>query len=58
MNNYEVLYILSDKVDSEARTALVGKFKALVEGNGEVSVDEWGSRRLATPFRPRSRANT
>lgn len=50
MNNYEVLYILSDKVEAEARTALIDKFKSLVEGNGEVSVDEWGSRKLAYPI--------
>ncbi len=46
MNNYEVLYILSDKQDGEARTALIEKFKALVASYGEVTVDEWGSRKL------------
>ena len=54
MNNYEVLYILSDKQDAEARKALIGKFQALVEGNGEVSVDEWGSRKLAYPIQKKS----
>ncbi len=51
MNNYEVLYILSDKQEPEARTALVEKFKALVAEHGEVTVDEWGSKKLAYPIR-------
>ncbi|MCH5159074.1 MAG: 30S ribosomal protein S6 [Clostridiales bacterium] len=46
MNNYEVLYILSDKQDQEARTALIEKFKNLVAPYGEVSVNEWGTRKL------------
>ncbi len=50
MNNYEVLYILSDKQEPEARAALVEKFKALVAENGEVTVDEWGSKKLAYPI--------
>lgn len=51
MNNYEVLYILSDKQDADARAALVEKFKSLVEANGEVTVDEWGSRKLEYPIK-------
>ena len=47
MNNYEVLYILSDKQEAEARTALIERFKSLFVANGEVAVDEWGSRKLA-----------
>lgn len=50
MNNYEVLYILSDKQDADARAALVEKFKSLVSANGEVTVDEWGSRKLEYPI--------
>ena len=40
MNNYEVLYILSDKQEAEARTALIERFKSLFVANGEVAVDE------------------
>ncbi len=52
MNNYEVLYVLSDKQDAEAHKASVEKFKSLVEsfGGGEATVDEWGSRKLAYPI--------
>ncbi len=50
MNNYEVLYVLSDKQDADARNATVEKFKALVASYGEVTVDEWGSRKLAYPI--------
>lgn len=50
MNNYEVLYILSDKQEAEARTALIERFKSLFAANGEVTVDEWGSRKLAYPI--------
>ncbi len=50
MNNYEILYILSDKQEQEARAALVEKFKSLVEGYGEVTVEERGSKKLAYPI--------
>ncbi len=50
MNNYEVLYILSDKQESEARAALIEKLKALVASYGEVEVKEWGSRKLEYPI--------
>lgn len=48
MNNYEVLYILSDKKDADAKNALVEKFKSLVSEYGEVTAEEWGggSRKL------------
>lgn len=50
MNNYEVLYILSDKQEQEARNGLIEKFKALVAPYGEVNVNEWGSRKLEYPI--------
>ncbi len=52
MNNYEMLYILSDKQDAEAKNALVQKFKSLVEEYGEVTAEEWGggSRKLEYPI--------
>ncbi len=47
-NKYEAVLIYSVKNGDEAVTALVEKFKALIESNGTVeSVDEWGKRRLA-----------
>lgn len=47
MNNYEVLYILSDKQDQEAKAALVEKFKSIVAPYGEPTVEEKGSKKLA-----------
>lgn len=52
MNNYEVLYILSDKKDADAKKALVEKFKSVVAQYGEVTAEEWGggSRKLEYPI--------
>ena len=34
-----------------ASSALIGKFKSLIEANGTIdSIDEWGKRRLAYPI--------
>lgn len=51
MAKYETMLITSAALDEEATTALVGKFKSLIEANGTIdSVDEWGKRRLAYPI--------
>lgn len=51
MAKYETMLITSAALDEEATTALVGKFKTLIEANGTIdSVDEWGKRRLAYPI--------
>lgn len=48
VGNYEAMLVFSVKESDEAATALVEKFKALIEKNGTVeSVDEWGKRKLA-----------
>ena len=48
---YEVLYILNPALGEEATTALVEKFKAMVEAEGTLlGIDEWGKRRLAYPI--------
>ena len=48
MVNYETVAVFSLKGGEEAATALVEKFKALIEANGTLdSVDEWGKRKLA-----------
>ena len=45
---YEVLYILDATLGEEETTALVEKFKAMVEAEGTLTnVDVWGKRRLA-----------
>lgn len=51
MAKYETMLVTSAKLDEEATTALVGKFKSLIEANGTIDgVDEWGKRRLAYPI--------
>lgn len=57
MNNYELLYILSEKQETDARKALAERFKALVSQYGEVTVDEWGSRKLAYPIKTKISGN-
>ena len=45
---YEVLYIIDADLGEEGITALVEKFKAMVEAEGTLlNVDLWGKRRLA-----------
>nr|WP_319488532.1 30S ribosomal protein S6 [uncultured Caproiciproducens sp.] len=51
-NSYETVFILSTKLGEDAVTALVQKFKDLIEANGTIdSIDEWGKRRLAYPIK-------
>ncbi len=51
MAKYETMLVTSAVLDEEATTALVGKFKSLIEANGTIdSVDDWGKRRLAYPI--------
>jgi small subunit ribosomal protein S6 len=46
--NYEMLYIIDPALGEEGIAAVVAKFKALIEGAGEISShDEWGKRKLA-----------
>lgn len=45
---YETIFILDPNFSEEATTAVVDKFKALVEANGTLGdVDLWGKRKLA-----------
>lgn len=51
MTKYETMLITTATIDEEATTALVGKFKSLIEANGTIdSVEDWGKRRLAYPI--------
>ena len=48
---YEPILIVHPKPEEEAATAVVDKFKSLVEANGtNVEVEDWGKRRLAYPI--------
>lgn len=49
--NYEVIYIMDPALGEENISALMEKFKTLVETNGTVTeVNDWGKRRLAYPI--------
>ena len=51
MAKYETMLVTSANLDEEASTALVNKFKSLIEANGTIdSVDEWGKKHLAYPI--------
>lgn len=49
MRNYEVMYIIKPETEEEKVTAIMERFKGLVEERGaEVTkLDKWGKRRLA-----------
>lgn len=46
--NYETIFIVNPTLGEETITAVVEKFKSLVEANGTVvKVEDWGKRRMA-----------
>ena len=48
---YETIFITQPNLAEEDFTALVEKFKGLIEKNGKVeSVDDWGVKKLAYPI--------
>ena len=48
---YEAMVVLSTKLSEEEIQALMQKFGDLISSNAEeVSVDEWGKRKLAYPI--------
>lgn len=48
---YETIFIVNPKLEEASATAVVDKFKSLVEANGtNVEVEDWGKRRLAYPI--------
>ncbi len=51
INKYETIFVVDATKTEEDITALVEKFKSLIEKYGEIEgVDEWGKRRLAYPI--------
>ena len=51
INKYETIFVLDSTKTEDEITALVEKFKSVIEAHGEIeSVDEWGKRRLAYPI--------
>ncbi|MDR3263701.1 MAG: 30S ribosomal protein S6 [Clostridiales bacterium] len=49
MNKYEVLYIIQNELSDEQKTALIDKFKAIIETSGGTveSLDKWGAKKYA-----------
>ena len=54
-NNYETLYVVSGNLTEEDYKAVSEKFVALINENAtDVTVDEWGKRRLAYEINDRT----
>ena len=49
MRNYETLFIIKADLEEEQTTAVIEKFKGIMEANGgEITkLDKWGKRKLA-----------
>ena len=52
MNKYEMLYIISNEIEDEAKEAVVAKFEKLVTDNGGKveKIDKWGTKKFAYPI--------
>lgn len=52
MKKYEIMYIVKDGLDEEARKAEIEKLHAILEGKGAkvTEVKEWGLRNFAYPI--------
>ena len=52
MNNYELLYIISNELSDDGKEALIAKLHAVITDNGGTidGVDKWGTRKLAYPI--------
>ena len=52
MTKYEMLYILSNKMEDEAKEAVIAKFENIVTsaGGSVEKVDRWGTKKLAYPI--------
>ena len=49
MTKYEMLYILSTKLEDEAKEAIIAKFESIVTAAGGTveGIDKWGVKKLA-----------
>lgn len=52
MNKYEMLYIIANDIEDEAKEAVVAKFEKIVNDNGGnvEKIDKWGTKKLAYPI--------
>jgi len=50
-NKYETVFVVDTTIGEENVSAVIEKFKALIEANGTLDkIDDWGKRRLAYPI--------
>lgn len=57
MNNYETVFLVSNKIKEDERSALVEKIAKLINEQGKVSkVDEIGLRKMAYEIRKHNEA--
>ena len=49
MNKYEMLYIIANELDDEAKEAVIAKFEKIVTDNGGSveKIDRWGTKKFA-----------
>ncbi len=48
MRKYETLFVLKPNLEEEKKKALIERFTAIINKDGEVqNVNEWGNRKLA-----------
>ena len=49
MTKYEMLYIISTKLEDEAKEAVIARFEGIVKNAGGTveSIDKWGVKKLA-----------
>ena len=49
MSKYELALVVNAKIEDDARTEVIEKIKAMLEGFGATitNVDEWGKKKLA-----------
>lgn len=52
MNKYELLFIIDNDIDDEAKVQTVDKFSQLVESLGGTisTIDKWGTKKFAYPI--------
>ncbi len=52
MAKYEMLYIVANEIDDEAKEAVVAKFEKIVTDNGGTveKIDKWGTKKFAYPI--------
>lgn len=52
MNKYEILYVISTKLEDEKREELITRFANLVsQSGGEAEVSKWGIKKFAYPIK-------